>query len=181
MRLGERSVTDTSLIWTLPCSGFEPVSHTNSSSEVQRTFDAVVLNAVIEHVHDPDSLLRNVAAVVSPGGLVYIDTPRDPNLLTWVGNSANRALGRDWVYNLSPTWPPYHLFGFTPRSVTALLNKHRFQVESIRVHNDPKIFSRGGTVDRVRSKSGTQILRLGNLTRTGSNMYIWARREPVNA
>lgn len=150
-------------------------------SEDPRLFDAVVLNAVIEHVYDPDSLLRHVAAVLRPGGLLYIDTPRDPNLLTWVGNGLNHLLGRRWVYNLSPTWPPYHLFGFTPRSMSALLHKHQFRVESIRVHNDPIIFSRGGIVDRVRSMIGTQILRLGNLTSTGSNMYIWAQRQAVHA
>jgi SAM-dependent methyltransferase len=146
-------------------------------AENPRIFDAVVLNAVIEHVYDPDSLIRNVTAALRPGGILYIDTPRDPNLLTWIGNARNRMLGRKAIYNLSPTWPPFHVFGFTPRSLGILLTKHGFTVEAVRVHNNPLVPSRAGLVDKVNSFVGTQILRLGNVTATGSNMYVWARRS----
>lgn len=141
-----------------------------------RMFDAVVLNAIIEHVYDPNGFIECVAKLLSPGGVLYIDTPRDPNLLTWVGNAQNRILRREGVFNLSPTWPPYHVFGFSPQSLRFLLDKHGIRMESVRIHNDPRIFARGGGIDRVRSFVGTQILRAANATSTSSNMYVWARR-----
>lgn len=140
-----------------------------------RRFDAVVLNAVIEHVYDPDRFLADVSRVLIPGGVLYLDTPRDPNLLTWIGNLESRVRGREGIYNLSPTWPPYHVFGFNPRSLRILLEKHGFTIESSRIYNDPHVYSDGGRVDQVRSFLATQILRLANLTATSSNMFVWAR------
>jgi SAM-dependent methyltransferase len=146
------------------------------ASSRPRMFDIVILNAIIEHVYDPNEFISQAAQLLSPGGVLYIDTPNDPNLLTRVGNIHNRLLGRKGIYNLSPTWPPYHLFGFNRRAIRTLLGKHGFAIESVKIHNDPHIPSRGGTMDRVRSTVGTQILRLANMTGSGSNMFVWARR-----
>lgn len=43
------------------------------------SFDAVVFLQTIEHVHDPDAVLRHFDALLAPGGVAYISTP---NLLT---------------------------------------------------------------------------------------------------
>jgi SAM-dependent methyltransferase len=150
----------------------EDYASTNS-----RTFDAVTLNAIIEHVYDPDAFIERVAKLLTPGGVLHIDTPRDPNLLTWVGNAQSRLLRRERIFNLSPTWPPYHVFGFSPRSLRILLEKHGISVESVRVHSTPTIPNRGGTIDRARSFVGAQILRVANATATASNMFVWARRS----
>ncbi len=147
------------------------------AATARQKFDAVVLNAIIEHVYNPDAFVASAASLLVPGGVLHIDTPRDPNLLTWIGNASNRARGQRVVFNLSPTWPPYHLFGFTPASLRALLKKHGFAIESVRVHNDPTIPTHGGAGDRLRSGIGTLILRVGNWTSTGSNMFVWARRS----
>ena len=40
----------------------------------QSKFDAVVCLEVIEHVHHPHELLRNLTAVLRPGGLAFIST-----------------------------------------------------------------------------------------------------------
>lgn len=140
-------------------------------------FDAVVLSAVIEHVYDPDSLIATVGALTRPGAVVYIDTPREPNLLTMLGNAANRARGSAAVFNLSPSWPPYHVFGFNPRALRRVLDKHGFDITSLRIHAVPKVPSRGDRGDRVRSLVATQVNRIANLTGTARNMYVWARRR----
>jgi SAM-dependent methyltransferase len=145
--------------------------------ESPRTFDAVVLNAIIEHVYNPDDFIACVSRLLVPGGVLYIDTPREPNMLTWIGNAESRLLRRSGVYNLSPTWPPYHVFGFNPRSLRLLLKKHGIAVESVRIHNDPHVYSQGGVIDGARSFLATQILRCANITNTSSNMFVWARRD----
>lgn len=142
-----------------------------------KPFDVVVLNAVLEHVYDPNTFIEAVARLTRPGSLVYIDVPQEPNLLTTLGNGFNRALGRPQVLNLQPTWAPFHVFGFNPRSLARLLEKHGFGITSVRVRSAPRIRSTKRMMDRVQSLVAEQLLRVGNLTGTASNMYVWARRR----
>lgn len=142
-----------------------------------RAFDAIVLNAVLEHVYDPNAFMEAVARLTKSGGVVYLDLPREPHLLTMVGNAVNRALGKPAVYNLQPTWPPFHVYGFNPRALGRLLDKHGFDLEAIRVHASTKIRASEGLKDRAKALAGQQINRLANLTGLASNMYVWARRR----
>lgn len=143
-----------------------------------RTFDIVVLSAVIEHVHDPDGLIASVRALTHSGSLVYIDTPNEPNLLTRVGNLMGRIDRSRRVYNLSPTWPPFHVFGFNRTSLKRLLDKHAMLIERVRIHAVPNVPSRADRLDRVRALVATQVNRVANLTGTARNLYVWARRAP---
>jgi SAM-dependent methyltransferase len=140
-----------------------------------RRFDVVVLSAVLEHVHDPDSMIAATRSLTEPGSLLYLDLPNEPHLLSIVGNAINRVAGRDDVLNLSPTFPPYHVFGFNPRALSALLAKYDFAVDTLRIHAAPRIPARGG-LDSAKAFVGRQIMRLANLTGTASNMFVWARR-----
>lgn len=141
-------------------------------------YDAFLLSAVLEHVHDPDATVAAIAALATPGAVLYIDVPCEPNLLTIVGNAVHRAGRRPpTVLNLSPTFSPFHLYGFNRRSLGALLAKHGFGIESCRVWADPRLPSRPG-LDRVRAAVGGAINRVANATGTASNMFVWARQQP---
>lgn len=142
-----------------------------------QVFDVVSLCAVLEHTHDPDLMIATVRRLTRPGSLVYIDVPREPNLMTIVGNASNRLLGRPAVYNLQPTWPPYHVFGFNPRSLNQLLAKHGFTLESISVHAEPHVPWKAGWKDRTRAFIATQLNRVANIAGLASNMYVWCRRR----
>lgn len=147
-----------------------------------KPFDAVVLNAVLEHVYDPASFMEAVSRVTSPGGWLYVDIPCEPNLLMMVGNAAMRIRGSRAVLNLQPTWEPFHVFGFSPRTLEHLLVKSGYVVESIRVHASAQIRHKDGDLaDSVRSFVGTQINRVANATGLASNMFVWARklRDPI--
>jgi SAM-dependent methyltransferase len=139
-------------------------------------FDAIVLNAVLEHVYDPDALIRSTRSLLKPGGVLYVDVPREPHLLAYVGRTVSRLRGGDDPYSLQPTWPPYHVFGFNPRSLGALLAKHGFIVESLEVHADPHIPNSDGSLrDRLKIKLAEQVNRIANVTGLAANMYVWAR------
>jgi SAM-dependent methyltransferase len=139
-------------------------------------YDIVTLAAVIEHVHDPDATMAAIARVAKPGALLYVDVPTEPNLLTWVGNAVERVRGRRAVYNLSPTFPPYHVYGFSLNPLRRLLAKHGFVIEARRVWAAPRIRSSGAPADAVAAFAATQVNRLANLTRTASNQFVWARK-----
>jgi SAM-dependent methyltransferase len=145
--------------------------------EADRMFDAIVLNAVLEHVHDPDSMIASAALLTRPGSVLYIDVPREPNLMTLVGNAWNRWRGSRAVYNLQPTWPPYHVFGFNERALDLLLSKHGFEITSLRIRSAPRVPARDEWRDRLQAFVATQINRAANWTGTASNMFVWARRR----
>jgi SAM-dependent methyltransferase len=79
-------------------------------------FDAVTVSHVIEHVHDPVSLLKSLAAIMEKGAHLYIDTP---NMLA-VGH---RIYGRHW----RGLEAPRHLVLMTRKSLTAALVSTGFE------------------------------------------------------
>ena len=61
-------------------------------------FDVIVLNAVLEHVYNPDSMIAACADLLSPNGMLYIDIPNEENLLTRIGGLINRIRNRPEVF-----------------------------------------------------------------------------------
>ncbi len=140
-------------------------------------FDAITLNAVLEHVPDPDALIASCARLLRPGGVLYIDVPNEDNLLAYVAKVLARMRRSRAVIHLAPTFPPYHVWGFNRRSIGALLSKHSFAVEHLEVWAKLSIRSKGGIVDRVKALGATLLQPLANATGTAHNMFVWARRE----
>lgn len=134
-----------------------------------RSYDAVVLNAVLEHVYDPDSMVAAVARLMHPGSVLYLDLPLEPNLLTIVRSLLNQVTRSRSVLNLSP----FHVLGFNRRALATLLGNHGLAIESCRIWADPRIPA--SRRDQVRALIGTQVNRVANLTRTASNMCAWAK------
>jgi 2-polyprenyl-3-methyl-5-hydroxy-6-metoxy-1,4-benzoquinol methylase len=86
------------------------------------SFDAVTLNHVIEHVHDPRRVLSELYRLVKPGGRVILTTPN------WRSYGA-KLFGRWW----RGFEPPRHLVLFTPDSLAAAVTHAGFVEPEIRV------------------------------------------------
>jgi SAM-dependent methyltransferase len=84
-------------------------------------FDVVSLIEVVEHVHDPESLLADAARFVRPGGALYLTTPHGR------GVSA-RLLRMGW----GAIAPPEHLQLFSIGGMQSMLSRVGLQPHSIR-------------------------------------------------
>lgn len=73
-------------------------------------------------------VLSEIHRVLRPGGLFWVDVPNEGGAYFRLGNSYYRLKKRDWVVNLAPTFEPYHVFGYTPRSVRRLVERVGFEV-----------------------------------------------------
>ena len=77
------------------------------------SFDFVTFGAVLEHLQNPATALTRAVRWLTSGGLIHAEVPSANWLLARLLNIANRARGLNYVTNLSPMHPPYHLYEFT--------------------------------------------------------------------
>ena len=63
------------------------------------TFDAVIMNDFMEHIHDPEGALREALRVLKPGGRVYINFPPYYHP---TGIHMSDVIGIPWVHLLFP-------------------------------------------------------------------------------
>jgi len=83
-------------------------------------FSAVCLFDCIEHLANPLQYLRKVHSVLKPGGLVALSTGD-------IGSPFARLTGRRWRLMT----PPQHLFFFSRKTLSAMLNAAGFEVVEI--------------------------------------------------
>lgn len=137
--------------------------------------DAVLLSAVLEHLYNPNETLFEIARILRPGGALFLDVPNEGGLYFRVGNRYEKLRGRDWVVNLAPTFSPFHVFGFAPKSLRALLSKHGFEVRRWHVYpGESLVPAHGGLVghfEQYASKLVTALSRIGDL---GTYIETWA-------
>lgn len=105
-----------------------------------RLFDVVASWDVWEHLENPDAALRRAHELVRPGGLLIFTT------VNMGGLGAKIFRGR-W-----PWFMRMHLHYFTPKSLSALVERAGFQVLS--TSTVPKILKLSYLIDRARNFLG---------------------------
>jgi len=80
-------------------------------------FDAVVMLDVIEHLMEPDKVLKLVRTALKPGAKVMLTTG------DWE-SGLSRIMGENWRLMT----PPQHAFFFSPRTLSAMLTRLGFDV-----------------------------------------------------
>lgn len=138
-------------------------------------YDAVVLSAVLEHVYRPDLMVEAAAKLLRRNGILYIDCPNEPSLITMTYALAARVRRTQGVINLAPTFTPFHVFGFNPRALTVLLEGNGFKVESVDLRGGPWRFRPAGFQEAVKVSIANTINAIANMTGTAHNMTVWAR------
>jgi 2-polyprenyl-3-methyl-5-hydroxy-6-metoxy-1,4-benzoquinol methylase len=83
-------------------------------------FDAITLNHVFEHVHNPPETAGRIRELLAPGGVALIDVPNFASL-------ESRVFGERWV----AVDAPRHLYQFTPKTLLAMLERGGLRVLEI--------------------------------------------------
>ena len=83
-------------------------------------FDVITAWSCLEHVNDPAASLRKLYDLLKPGGSCVISTPNF--------DSFNARLFREKWYHLDC---PRHLYIYSPRTLTALLQKSGFSIQKV--------------------------------------------------
>ncbi len=90
--------------------------------EAGERFDVVAMEHVLEHVLDPERLLRRLPALIAPGGVCAITVPNDFSPLQLAARAAGHVDRDFWLA------PPQHLNYFEAASLTALLQRLGFEI-----------------------------------------------------
>jgi SAM-dependent methyltransferase len=89
----------------------------------RRDFEVVTGIGVIEHLRQPECLVRFAADALRPGGILVIQTPDK-------GSMPAMLLGRYWP----PIAPPEHIWYFNRSNLTRLLTEAGFESVRVRSH-----------------------------------------------
>lgn len=89
------------------------------------SYNVILMSHVIEHVSDPQEIIRECHRLLRPGGLLVMLTPNTDSL-------GHRYFGRDWLH----LDPPRHLHLFNSRNLTKLCTDTGFR--NIRTTTTPR-------------------------------------------
>src|SRR4051794_27408617 len=96
--------------------------------------DAIVFLQTIEHVRDPDAVLEHFAAMLAPGGALFVSTP---NVLTLAPAGAERS-GNPW-----------HVREYRPDEFRALCAAHFAHVECLGLFHARKLAVHQVAIERL--------------------------------
>jgi SAM-dependent methyltransferase len=139
-------------------------------------FDVVTLAAVMEHLYYPKQMLIEVNRILRPGGLLWMDAPNEASLFNHVGNFYFRIQGKNWVTHLAPTFSPYHVQGFTRKSITILLQRVGFTAERFKVYSGPVLLPHRTLKEHGEYYGARAICKLADLVNLGPYMEITAKK-----
>lgn len=166
-------------------------------------FDFVLTRHCIEHLPDPHAFLDQIAGLLAAGGVFQIETPDITSWEQWCHpkimslnyaclRRSNPTMSRPdavgWALRkgMSGVNPPKHLWGFTPRGLSSLLEEHGFQVLAMRRAIagspvfDPLYYdSERGPRSRVIGAlyRGWERLSSSLLRGHGMNLVVWAQHR----
>lgn len=131
-------------------------------------FDLIIFSAVFEHLYDPNQALVNALKWLKPGGMIYIGVPSNRVFIQLLANWFYKLKGLDYVSNISPMHPPFHLYEF---------GKETFEKNAKINHYAIAHFEYWTVRDYLFPKFSFLIRKLIKLTRSDMNLTIWLRKD----
>jgi 2-polyprenyl-3-methyl-5-hydroxy-6-metoxy-1,4-benzoquinol methylase len=87
----------------------------------ENRFDVIVMNHVLEHVHQPIEFLQDVRRLLAPNGVVHIAVP---NIACWEAGLSG------WT-----SFEPYHLTYFAPQTLKRTVSTSGLTIERVSTHD----------------------------------------------
>ena len=142
------------------------------------SFDAVTLGGIIEHLYSPAEVLREVHRLLRPGGWFFFDAPNEDGLYMVAGNAYMRVQGKKSVVVLAPTFAPFHVQGFNPKSLKFLLEATNFAVRDFDIAGEisPQMGEQSFR-KKFEFRAAQLVNWLGNITGRGMYMTVWAQKK----
>jgi len=143
-------------------------------------FDAVAMSSIIEHLYNPFETLREVHRVLRPEGLLWFDVPNEDGLYMQFGNLYMRLQRKDWVVVMAPTFPPYHVQGFNPKSLRKLLERAGFEFKKMEILGE--VSEQQGEQSwrkKIEINAAKIINQIGKILNKGSYMSVWAQKNLI--
>lgn len=142
------------------------------------TFDAMSLNAVLEHIPEPAVTVGRISRMLRPGGALFIEVPHGHIARFWAADRLLRLAGSRATTHLSPFHAPYHLYEFSERSLRVLLDRFGIDVVHVEFWPGTNRAPRGrGVKGRLMHILYGALVRLENLTGRTYNLHVYARRR----
>ncbi len=91
-------------------------------------FDFISLGAVLEHLYDPSSSIQKALTWLKPNGIIHIEVPSAHWLVNRLINLYYKLTFKDYVGNLSPMHPPFHLYEFALKSFQLNAVKYKYEI-----------------------------------------------------
>jgi ubiquinone/menaquinone biosynthesis C-methylase UbiE len=144
------------------------------------SFDAVAMGGIIEHLYNPSEVLKEVYRVLRPNGWLWFDAPNEDGLYMRFGNLYMRFQGRDWVVVMAPTFSPYHVQGFNPKSLRKILEKNDFSLREIEMCGE--VWQQTGKLSLKKKIENTMAHYINLIDKTlggGLYMSVWCQKKNV--
>lgn len=119
------------------------------------SFERVLLLDVLEHLHDPDRVLRQAAEYLDRGGRLVVSLPNVANITIRLG-----LLFGQWNYTDRGILDRTHVRFFTRKSARQLLERNGYRVVETKVTNMPVELVLGLRPDGIAMKVISPILGL---------------------
>jgi len=133
----------------------------NDLSYSNNSFDVITMWDVIEHLYNPVSSLKKIRDLLKPDGILALATPN-------IGSPLSRLTKERWE-QIKPT---YHLYYFSPATLTKLLEKSRLSMVKLSTQG------LGGTLKWIMGRNGLQenemaadSSRVKYLLKNGTNKF----------
>jgi len=149
-----------------------------NSSIPANSYDVIILAAVLEHLYCPDQVIGKISEALVTDGLLFVDVPNESGLYFMAGNAYQKLRRRDWCVNLAPTFPPFHVFGFSPKSLRMLLTKHRLKPRDFYVYGGKSLVpKREGFMGFAETLGSKVVTALSNIGEMGTYIATWAVKQ----
>jgi 2-polyprenyl-3-methyl-5-hydroxy-6-metoxy-1,4-benzoquinol methylase len=117
------------------------------------SFDVITLWDVVEHFSRPSETLREAHRILKDDGIILMDTPNEEALIRKVAYRIYQLLGGRIAYPAEKLYHLYHLFYFSEKTLTRLLDKCGFEAIEVIRKPIPLEKGRGTRLERYMVKA----------------------------